>query len=236
MTEFKQELRHYCRNPKCRSKLPTPVANPREAFCARGCYRSVYLKRCVVCEGPIERKRDDQKVCRKAKCRSAWRAGSGFGCYAASSDAKLATETPDSIGPTQPLKTDRSWRIVAGAELTPGQLRAATVPDGPDCQWKDGEFERIEAKNRKLLEQHFAKLDAMATDHCAACGTDEDLIDHKPDPNRPERTVTLCRTCRDKGREYVATARPDLVIPADLSIPAFLCRTPPREPEQLLAA
>jgi hypothetical protein len=27
------------------------------------------LHRCLVCEGPIKRKREDQKVCRKAKCR-----------------------------------------------------------------------------------------------------------------------------------------------------------------------
>ena len=63
--------------------------------------------------------------------------------------------------------------------------------------------------------------------HGASSLPDEDLIDHKPDPNRPERTVTLCRTCRNKGREHVVTARPDLVITADLSIPAFLRRTPP---------
>jgi hypothetical protein len=38
VTEFKIETRHYCRNPKCRSKLTTPVVNPREAFCCRGCH------------------------------------------------------------------------------------------------------------------------------------------------------------------------------------------------------
>jgi hypothetical protein len=71
--------RHYCRNPKCRSKLPKPVSNEREAFCARGCHTAFYRKRCLVCEGPIERNRDDQKICRKAKCRSAWRARTAFG-------------------------------------------------------------------------------------------------------------------------------------------------------------
>lgn len=25
-------FRHYCRNPRCRSKLPAPVSNPREAI------------------------------------------------------------------------------------------------------------------------------------------------------------------------------------------------------------
>jgi hypothetical protein len=27
--QFHEEIRHYCRNPKCRSKLPSPVSNPR---------------------------------------------------------------------------------------------------------------------------------------------------------------------------------------------------------------
>ena len=55
MTEFAIEVRHYCRNPKCRSKLKTPVENPREAFCALGCHSAFYRKRCLVCEGPMER-------------------------------------------------------------------------------------------------------------------------------------------------------------------------------------
>src|SRR5436190_4091048 len=50
MTEFAEKLRHRCRNPRCRSKLTTPVANPREAFCTKGCRSSFYRKRCVICE------------------------------------------------------------------------------------------------------------------------------------------------------------------------------------------
>jgi hypothetical protein len=111
MTEFTETLRHYCRNPRCRSKLPAPLSNPRDAFCTRGCYTSFYLRRCLACAGPIERKREDQKVCRKAKCRNAWRAGSGFGCYAVSSPAKLASETIDFIDPnTPPNQTNRGVR------------------------------------------------------------------------------------------------------------------------------
>jgi hypothetical protein len=40
MTDFALELRHRCRNPKCRSKLPKPVANEHHAFCTRGCRAS----------------------------------------------------------------------------------------------------------------------------------------------------------------------------------------------------
>jgi len=116
LTEFAETaLRTYCRNPKCRSRLKAPVGNPREAFCARGCHSSFYLKRCLVCEGPLERKRDDQKVCRNSKCRSAFRGGFEGGRYPPS--AKLAAKTLDFIDSKQPLKRDPrslSWRVVAG--------------------------------------------------------------------------------------------------------------------------
>src|ERR1700733_3071835 len=53
MVDFAETaMRKMCRNPKCRSKLPTPTSNEREAFCCRGCYSSFYLRRCRVCEGP----------------------------------------------------------------------------------------------------------------------------------------------------------------------------------------
>jgi hypothetical protein len=57
MTEFATNLRRRCRNPKCRLKLPEPVSNEREAFCCRGCYRSFYRHRCLICEQPMERSR-----------------------------------------------------------------------------------------------------------------------------------------------------------------------------------
>ena len=60
LTEFDQKLRHYCRHPKCRSKLQTPVENHREAFCARGCHSAFYRHRCLVCERLMERKTERQ--------------------------------------------------------------------------------------------------------------------------------------------------------------------------------
>ena len=77
MTEFTQTLRHYCRNPRCRSKLPSPASDPREAFCTRGCHSSFYLKRCLVCEndkpaGSTTRR----KLCRRPKCEGRYRKNS----------------------------------------------------------------------------------------------------------------------------------------------------------------
>ena len=46
-------MRHYCRNPHCRSKLREPVENEHLAFCCKGCFESFYLKRCRVCEKPL---------------------------------------------------------------------------------------------------------------------------------------------------------------------------------------
>ena len=76
LTDFTAELRHRCRNPRCRSKLPAPVANAREAFCARGCHGAFYRARCLVCEGTIEQpRRGTRLICKKAKCKNAWRTG-----------------------------------------------------------------------------------------------------------------------------------------------------------------
>jgi hypothetical protein len=55
------KLRHHCRNPRCRLKLPVPVENEHHAFCCRGCYVSFYRSRCLVCEEPIRRKNERQR-------------------------------------------------------------------------------------------------------------------------------------------------------------------------------
>src|SRR6516164_8881259 len=78
MTEFTQTLRHYCRNPRCRSKLPLPASDPHKAFCTRGCHSSFYFKRCLVCEndkpaGSTARR----KLCRRPKCASQYRENRG---------------------------------------------------------------------------------------------------------------------------------------------------------------
>ena len=83
MTEFAETaMRSICRNPKCRSKLPAQVSNPREAFCARGCHSGFYRRRCLVCEEPMERKTEQQPICGKCPCRNALDGGSiHFGRY-----------------------------------------------------------------------------------------------------------------------------------------------------------
>ena len=73
MTEFAAEVRHYCRNPKCRIEASkAPIANTREAFCTRGCRDRFYRLRCYVCE---EKKpgRLDAHTCGRRKCKNALR-------------------------------------------------------------------------------------------------------------------------------------------------------------------
>jgi len=48
-------------------------------------------------------------------------------------------------------KCGRAWKVVSG-EISPNAFHCATLPDGPNCQWKGGEFERVEAKNRAALK------------------------------------------------------------------------------------
>jgi hypothetical protein len=61
-------LRHSCRH--CRTKLTEPSENLRRAFCARGCYRSFYRSRCVVCEETFRRKTEWQKTCIRKTCKA----------------------------------------------------------------------------------------------------------------------------------------------------------------------
>jgi hypothetical protein len=55
-------LRSRCRNPQCRLKLLAPVENEHHAFCCRGCFDHFYRSRCLVCEEPMRRKREGQKL------------------------------------------------------------------------------------------------------------------------------------------------------------------------------
>ena len=154
-----QTLRHYCRNPRCRSKLSAPVSNPREAFCARGCHSSFYRKRCVACEQPMERKRESQQLCGRRKCEGQFKtlkAHMMLGRHHPSTPTENAGPVNDpgaavdaSGNPIKPgtfsrLKTDRAWRQVAGPEQSDRQLRLATA-----------DANAVERSNRKTNRQHW---------------------------------------------------------------------------------
>jgi hypothetical protein len=90
MTEFAQTLRHRCRNARCRMALPAPVENPRDT---RGCHSGFYRKRCLVCEGPMERRTERQLICGKRRCRNALQARQSLGRYVASDSVVSPAKT-----------------------------------------------------------------------------------------------------------------------------------------------
>src|SRR5262249_55691001 len=116
--ETDDEVWHCCRNRRCRTKLPAPVSNRREAFCTRGCYNSFYLRRCLICDRPIEQpKRGRRLICKRVRCRRAFRDKSCLGRYHTSSDAKLISKEADFVGLKDPLKPNRRWPILCGRAL-----------------------------------------------------------------------------------------------------------------------
>jgi hypothetical protein len=164
MTEFTVELRHMCRNPRCRSKLPAPVTNEREAFCARGCHTSFYRKRCLVCEQPMERKTERQLICGKRLCRNGLQARSDLGRYHAPSGMITPIKTSIKPGIKSPLKSDRAlpWSVVAaGTPITANQYHSAIV--GADLA--TAESDRINAghwRTAKAGERGYHRPDSHA--------------------------------------------------------------------------
>jgi hypothetical protein len=91
------KAKHYCRNLRCRSRLPEPVENERRAFCTRGCHESFYRNRCRVCERDLRKtgKRGDaaRMYCRPpANCRreaEKWPEKYGGGQWVGFTETKL---------------------------------------------------------------------------------------------------------------------------------------------------
>jgi hypothetical protein len=99
-----------------------------------------------------------RRFCRKRKCRNEHRrnpalfAAPGSNLGLGTRSVKLGLRNPIESGIKTGHESGRAWRIVAGPPPSEATLRAATVPDGPDCRWKGGSVERIEANSRQLLE------------------------------------------------------------------------------------
>jgi hypothetical protein len=77
-TDTDTSVRHFCRNPRCRAKMRTPVENPHAAFCCRGCFKQFYRRHCLVCERELRDRMTGQarptrrKFCGR-KCRNEFR-------------------------------------------------------------------------------------------------------------------------------------------------------------------
>src|SRR6516165_139143 len=205
MTEFTQTLRHYCRNPRCRSKLPSPASDPRKAFCTPGCHSSFYLKRCLVCEndkpaGSTARR----KLCRRPKCEGRYRKNSAHYSFLGADTASAANvpRSTQSTGIKSAHNGDRPWRHIAGPELGANTLRCAVVG-------------AVEPARRNAR-------------HCRGPGTligpsdpPINLLGGYKFPNAPEVELTSPpATSTSAARAGVADS--SHTIPADLSVPNFL--------------
>ena len=145
--------RCYCRNPACRQKLPRPVADKRDAFCDVQCQFRYSQFNCPVCDKPLlksdrqKRKRFCSERCKSTYHRNSARferpfSGPARGMAGATrsppKSPEISTAISDHFG-GQPL------RKIPG-EIGPNAFHCATVPDGPDCQWEGGSYERTEAR------------------------------------------------------------------------------------------
>jgi hypothetical protein len=124
----------------------------------------------------------------------------------------LIPETPIKHGVSKADKCGRTWQVIAG-EISPNAFHCAAVSDGPNCRWKGGEYERVEAKNRAAL---------IAADEAAI-----EANGYFTDPDW--RAVVSPDGVKCFVTSFAAPARRALALPqpltADLSIPDFLKRT-----------
>jgi hypothetical protein len=132
---FAQDLRNRCRNPHCRSKLPTPTDNPHKAFCTKGCHGSFYLKRCIVCENDKPAGSTARRiVCRRPKCESKYRQNRGRYSFSGADtiDAANASRSAQSTAIKSADFDARPCYIVAGHPISACVYHCATLPVDPD--------------------------------------------------------------------------------------------------------
>jgi hypothetical protein len=131
--QAQNDLRHFCRFPKCRSKLPKPVSSALDAFCTVGCIRGFYRGHCRVCKRGFERKTERAKTCGRRECQTAFRrdpirfSGSRYG------------DAPVVVNPSKkpikpgvkivPLEGPTVWQTIAGPTPSKVNLHIPLDPD-----------------------------------------------------------------------------------------------------------
>jgi hypothetical protein len=180
-------LRHYCRNPRCRSKLQEPVGNPRNAFCCRGCYANYFRIRCFVCEQPFTRSNEAQFLCSRRKCRAEWRrdpeqflgnwggapsaprtpvkpgksGGNGAARYPGSDFVIHPHKSAANTGIKTRPETGRAWRQIAGPPADPVSVRLATI--GTDQIHRQEERQRalVERNSGAIIQRHHQPVNVL---------------------------------------------------------------------------
>jgi hypothetical protein len=126
------QLRTRCRNPRCGTALKVPAANPRDAFCCKGCERAFYRSRCRVCEQLFSRKNERRIVCGREKCRYEFKRYSEqfYGVrYPSSPIAHNASRSAHFTGLKSGTKSDRGSRVIGPEDLRVPPKLPASKPD-----------------------------------------------------------------------------------------------------------
>jgi hypothetical protein len=141
--------RHRCRNVRCSAKLESAVTNPRDAFCCQGCFDTHYRGRCLVCERPIIRQTERQRLCKRRRCRDEfYRHKELFlgARYLPSVLRHNASRSAHSTGLKIGTLGGRPFAQIAGPQLTPASLRLASLPFDSDLA------ARLERTHRPYFE------------------------------------------------------------------------------------
>ena len=141
---------HYCRNPRCRSKLDEPVENKHAAFCCRGCWEQFHRHRCVVCEKEIERTVENKRICGRRKCRNELRKWPQVYLppqFQRAKPDKSGISEPSSPSPLQQIETTQ-----AGAK-NPHEIRVQIGTRHLPSGWYWTEPERQEPED--VIERRF---------------------------------------------------------------------------------
>ena len=96
-------------------KLKQPVGVAR-AFCCRGCHSSFYRKRCLVCEGEMVRRSENQLICGKRRCRNGLEASQNRTGYLGPSGVISPLINPHKMG-TETMPRERPTSLFANAPL-----------------------------------------------------------------------------------------------------------------------
>ncbi len=175
MTDFAQELRHRCPESEMPNEACGPGRQPTPCVLHAGLlFHASFAKETSRQEGAT------RKFCNGPGCRTEYHGNKPhFEPYGAKADhapvrSTVSSKSAQSTGIKIAHNDDRPWRLATGPVITATQYHCATVPDGPDCQWTGGEWRRIEARNRALLENHKKSKSRRVK-----------LRDHPPSPPPP---------------------------------------------------
>jgi hypothetical protein len=215
-----------CRNLKC-SAWMVAAENPRNQFCCSTCERGFFRTHCRVCSAPLpEHHTSRREVCDRRKCRNIFRyhldvVFSRFYCPKPRSQYVHPKTTPNAIKsstkskPFLPHFGARPWRPVTGPAIPEINLR---IPLDPIAA---AGIERGLKPFREYLN-HTASLVQIQRRHPPV-----DVLGGYKFPNAPAIDLSRIDAISVMPPMWRASARTDLAIPANLSIPEFLRRPIP---------